>query len=45
VDDARGKSISTEEIAEGKHSHGDQGNEQVIIDGLVVVVELGAVNE
>ena len=45
VDDARGKPISTEEVAEGKHPHGDEGNKHMIIDGPVVVVELGAVNE
>jgi hypothetical protein len=45
VDDARGKSLSAEEIAEGKHPHGDEGDEHVIADGLVVILELRAVNE
>jgi hypothetical protein len=45
VDDARGKSVSAEEVAEGKHPHGQQGNEHVIIDGLIAIVEFGAVNE
>jgi len=45
VDDTRGKPRSTEEVAEGKHPHRDEGDKHMVVDGLIVIVEFGTVNE